>query len=107
MVSRLFVFSTNTSKRLNLIIPDRDEYGNVSEIKNNDDLIRFRNGTIHVTLSYVDIQEIVKAGESIIKIYEGIVYEKNLEINPYKGFVTRSFVLRKNIRKRKVKLEIL
>ena len=85
-------------------IPDRDEYGNVSEIKKNDDLIRFRNGIIHDTLSSVDIQEIVKAGGSIIKIYEGIIYEKNLEVNPYKEFVTRLFALRKKYKEEKNKV---
>ena len=70
-------------------------------------LNRFRNGIIHDALSSVDIQEIVKAGGRINKIYERIVYEKNLEINPYKEFIIRLFTLRKNIRKRKIKLEIL
>ena len=38
------------------------------QYKEKDDLIRFRNGIIHDTLSSVDIQEIVKAGGRIIKI---------------------------------------
>ena len=60
-----------------------------------NDLIRFRNGVIHDTISSVDIQEIVKAGGKIIKIYEGIVYDENLKINPYKDFVTKLFAKRK------------
>ena len=73
--------------------------GVVHERMNKKDLIRFRNGVIHDTISSVDIQEIVKAGGIIIKIYEGIVYEKNLEVNPYKKFVTRLFELRKKYKK--------
>ena len=62
------------------------------------------NGIIHDTLSSVDIQEIVKAGGSIIKIYEGIVYEKNLEIYPYKEFVIRLFASRKKYKEEKNKV---
>ena len=83
-------------------IPDKDEKGNVREIKMNDDIIRFRNGIIHDTLSSVDIKSIVKAGGRIIKIYEEIVYEKNLEIDPYKEFVTRLFAFGKKEEKNKV-----
>ena len=50
-----------------------DEKRNVREIKKNDDLIRFRNGMNHDTLSSLDIQKIVKVGGRFIKIYEGIV----------------------------------
>ena len=76
------------------------------KIKKNDALIRFRNGIIHDTISHVDIQENIKAGGEIIKIYEGIVFVKNLEVNPYKEFVIRLFILRKSIRKREIKLEM-
>ena len=92
--------------KINSFIPDKDEYGNVSEIKKNDARTRFKNGIVHDTISSVDIQGIIKAGGRIIKIYEGIVYEKNLQVNPYKQFVTRLFTLRKSIRKREIKLEM-
>ena len=95
----LFFQPIPAKDKINTTIPDVDEYGNVSKIMKKDDLIRFRNGTIHDTLSSVDIQEIVKAGGRIIKIYEGIVYEKNLEVNPYEKFVIRLFDLRKKYKK--------
>ena len=55
------------------------------------ELIRFRNGVISDTLTSVDIQEIVRAGGTIINIYQGIVYERNMEKNPFNRFIKRLF----------------
>ena len=102
--NNLFFQPMPVKDKIYATISDMDECGNVSEIKKKEDLIRFKNGEIHDTLSSVDVQEIVKVGGIIIKIYEGIVYEKNLEVNPYKEFVTKLFVLRKKYKKEKNKV---
>ena len=54
----LFFQPIPAKDKINLSILDKDEYGNINEIKKNDTVIHFRNGII----SSIDIQEIVKAG---------------------------------------------
>ncbi|ESO97163.1 hypothetical protein LOTGIDRAFT_174549 [Lottia gigantea] len=49
--------------------------------------IRFRNGFCSEVLTSVDIQEIVKAGGRIIKILDGIVYEENFKMPPYRDYI--------------------
>ena len=61
---------------------------------NKIDLIRFRNGEIFDTLNSVDIQEIVRCGGKILKIYDGIVYEENYKISPFREYVEKLFNLR-------------
>ena len=39
---------------------------------------RMRNGCIIDTLISIDIQEIVKIGEKVIQVYEGVLYKKTL-----------------------------
>src|SRR5438093_9557145 len=58
------------------------------------ELSRFRNGYIIDTLTSVDIQEIVRAGGRIDRIYEGIVYEENYEQSPFRSFILKLFDLR-------------
>ena len=40
---------------------------------------RMQNGYIIDTLTSVDIQEIVKVGERVIQIYEGVIYRENFK----------------------------
>ena len=55
---------------------------------------RFRNGQIIDTISSVDIQEIVRFGGKIEKIYSGVVYEENYKVSPFYQYVTNLFELR-------------
>jgi len=58
------------------------------------DLIRFRNGEIFDTLTSVDIQEIVRCGGKILKIYDGIVYSEIYTESPFKSYVKKMFEYR-------------
>ena len=61
---------------------------------NKIDLIRFRNGEIFDTLNSVDIQEIVRCGGKILRIYDGFVYEENYVKSPFREYVENLFDLR-------------
>jgi hypothetical protein len=56
---------------------------------------RFRNGYITDYLNSVDIQEIVRTGGRIERIFEGVIYEKNLKASPFRGYIEKLFALRK------------
>jgi hypothetical protein len=56
---------------------------------------RFRNGRIIDHLNSVDIQEIVRVGGVIERIYEGVIYEKNLDESPFRSYIENLFALRK------------
>ena len=43
-----------------------------------------RNGYITQIMTSVDIQEIVKIGDKVIQIYEGVIYRENYEVKPFK-----------------------
>jgi len=49
----------------------------------------------------VDIQEIVRSGGNILNIYEGIVYESNFEINPFRNYIEKLFNQRLEAKKQK------
>ena len=48
---------------------------------------RMRNAYITDTLTSVDIQEIVKIGEKVIEIYEGVIYRENFMISPFRKVI--------------------
>ena len=52
-----------------------------------------RNGYIIDTLTSVEICEIVKIGERVIEIYEGVVYRENFKISPFKKVLEKLFTL--------------
>jgi hypothetical protein len=56
---------------------------------------RFRNGYAFARLNSVDIQEIVRTGGKIVRIYEGIVYEKNLSGSLFRSYIEKLFNHRK------------
>ena len=62
-------------------------------VKQNLDVIRFRNGVIYDVLCSVDIQEIVRCGGKIIKIYDGIVHRENFKQSPFRAYVQKLFEL--------------
>ena len=49
----------------------------VKETVKKKQINRRRNGYVIDTLTSVDIQEIVKLGEKIFQIYEGVIYREN------------------------------
>ena len=53
-----------------------------------------RNGYITQVLTSVDIEEIVKIGGKVKKIYEQFIYRENFEINPFEGVIYKLFALR-------------
>ena len=56
----------------------------VKEKVNKIEVNRMRNGYITDTLTFVDIQEIVKIGGKVIEIYEGVIYRENFKTSPFK-----------------------
>ena len=60
-----------------------------------NEINRMRNGYIIDTLTSVDIQEIVKIGEKVIEIYEGVIYRENFKISPFKKVIDKLFELRR------------
>ena len=46
-----------------------------------------RNGYKIDTLTYVDIQEVVKIGGKVIEIYEGVNYGENFEVSPFRNVI--------------------
>ena len=53
-----------------------------------------RNGYNIDTLASVDIQENVKIGGKVIEIYEGVIYQENFEISPFRLVIDKLFPLR-------------
>ena len=52
-----------------------------------------RNGYITDTLRLVDNYEIVKKGEKVIEIYQGVVYRENFKISPFRKALEKIFAL--------------
>ena len=52
------------------------------------------NGFIVQYLTSFDIQEIVKIGGKLIRIYEGVVYGENFKVTPFRKVIDKLFELR-------------
>ena len=55
---------------------------------------RRRNGFIVDTLTSVDFCESVKMGEKVIRIYEGVIYQENFMISPFRKVTEKIITLR-------------
>ena len=67
----------------------------VKEKEKKKEINRMRNGYIIDHLTSVDIQEIVKiGGKIIIEIYEGVVYQENFTVSPFRKVIEKFFALR-------------
>ena len=55
---------------------------------------RMRNGYITEVLTCVDIQGIVKIGDKVIEIYEGVIYRKNYKVSLFRKVIDELFELR-------------
>ena len=53
-----------------------------------------RNGYIIDYLTSFDIQEDVKIGGKVIEIYEGVIYQKNFKVSPFRKVIEKLFALR-------------
>ena len=80
-------------------IPAKDKV--IDENRKIHDIVRFRNGTMHDNITSVDIQEIVRCGGRVIKINEGIVYTRNMVVNPFNRYIRKLFNLRLEYKKTK------
>jgi hypothetical protein len=60
---------------------------------------RLRNGFIEAHLCSVDMEEIVKIGGKIIRLFEGIIFESHYEVSPLKNYVEYLFELRMRYKK--------
>ena len=70
----------------------------VKEKVKNIEVNRMQNGCIIDTLTSVDIQETVKVGGKVIRIYERVIYRENLKISPFKKITEKLFSLRQKIK---------
>ena len=53
------------------------------------------------TLTPVYIQEFVKMGGKVIRMYEAVIYRENLKVSPFRKLLEKMFILRrKKIKKR-------
>ena len=66
----------------------------VKEREKKIEINRMRNGYIVDVLTSVDIKEIVKIGEEVAKIYEGVIYRENFKVPPSKKVIDNLFELR-------------
>ena len=54
-----------------------------------------RTGYIIDYLTSVDIQEIVKIGDKVIQIYEGVIYRENIKVSPFRKVIDEIFASRR------------
>ena len=66
----------------------------VDEKEKKNEINRMRNGYITQVLTSVVIQEIVKIGAKIIKIYEGVLYREKYKVSPFKKVIDKLLELR-------------
>ena len=66
----------------------------VKEREKKIEINRKRSGYIRDHLTSVDIQEIVKIGGKVIKIYEGVIYRENFKVSPFRKVIDKLFALR-------------
>ena len=71
----------------------------IKEKVNKIEVNRVRNGYIIDVLTSVDIQEIVKIGGKVIKIYEGDIYRENYKISPFRKVIEKLFALESNTKR--------
>ena len=66
-----------------------------------------RNGYMTQVLTSVDIQEIVKIGVRVVQIYEGVIYRKTFEINPFEKVIDKLFALRQKYKNKNNEMQLL
>ena len=71
----------------------------IKEVVQKQELNRMRNGYILDILTSVDIQEIIKIGGKLIKVYEGVIYKENFKVSPFKNVIDKLFKLKQKYKK--------
>ena len=61
-----------------------------------------RNRYIIDTLTSLDIQEIVKRGGKVIRIYEGVIHRENFKISPFRKVIEKFFALRQKYKDKRM-----
>ena len=80
----------------------------VKEREKKMEINRMRNGYNIQTLTSVDIQEYVKIGVKLIKIFESVIYRENFKVPPFKKVGDKKFELRqKNKLENNVVMQLL
>ena len=70
------------------------QYLPIREKVKNTELNRMRNGCIVDVITFVDIQEIVKIGGKVIRIYEEVISRQNFKISPFRKVIEKLFASR-------------
>ena len=69
----------------------------VKEKVENVEVNRMRKSYNIDTLTPVDIQEVVRMGRKVIRIFEAVIYRKNLKVSPFRKVIEKIIILgRKN-----------
>ena len=68
------------------------------------EVIRMRNWEINVTLTSVDICEIVKTCGRVFEFYEVVIWRENFKISPFRKVVEKLFTLRQKYRDEQIDL---
>ena len=63
----------------------------INETVENVGTNRMKNGCIVDALTSVDVQETVKFGGKVIKIFQGVIYKKNFEFSPFREGMEKMF----------------
>ena len=66
----------------------------IKEKERKIEINRMRNGYIIDTFTSVDIQEIVRIGGKVIKIYKGVIYREKFKVSPFRKVIDILFTLR-------------
>ena len=72
----------------------------IKEKVNKFEINRMRNGYITSIMTSVDIQEIVKIGDKLIQICEGVLYRENYKVSPFKKVIDKLFELRQKYKEK-------
>ena len=68
----------------------------VEEKEKKIEINRMRNGNNTQSLTFVDIQEVVKIGGVVIEIYEAVFYREKFKVSPVKKLLDEIFALRQS-----------
>lgn len=68
------------------------------------EVLRSRTGQCCDILTSVDIQEIVRCGGRIIRIFDGMIFEENFKVNPFRAYILHLYELKANFKREKNKV---
>ena len=74
----------------------------VKEKVKENEVNRLRNAYIIDTITFVDIQEIIKIGGKVIEIYKGVIYRENFKLSPFRKVIEKLFAFRQKFKDKKI-----